>query len=475
MKLWQKLSLVAILVLLAATGVSGTAVIYRSALYNQQKTVENYEQQLKSTAYVLGKELENSSLGTYSEVAKNSYFNFLIKKFGASQYILIEKGQVVCNLTPFEFVNPKDERWNQAEGCSIIQKSGKQHILIAGKEVSVAGSPDFCLVLVQDISALYQDIRNQILVYLTIYFCAALMAVAAIFSITGKILSPLRELQKAAQAISEGQFERRADVRTRDEIGALAKSFNKMADKIESQVKELSQVSERQRQLLGSLTHELKTPMTSIIGYSDTLLHVKLKKEQQERAFLHIYEECSRLERLSGKLMCLIGLYENDSICMEEVSMQELFERVAELEACNLQQKKIRLVSACSMKKRTIDRDLFESLLINLIDNGIKASSEGDTIFLEGEENRITVRDQGCGIPEEEMNRVTEAFYMVDKARSRKAGGCGLGLALCSRIAGLHHARLLIDSRQGEGTCVTILFEELLFPEKAAADHVERI
>lgn len=460
MKLWQKLSLVAIMVLLVATGVSGAAVIYRSALYNQEKTVENYEQQVRTTAYALGKELENSSLNTYSEVARNSYLNFLIKKFGASQYILIEKGQVVCNLTPFELVNPEDDRWDQTEVYSVIQKSGKQYILIVGKEVPAAGNLDFCLVLVQDISGLYEDIRTQVLFYLMIYICAALTAVVAIFFITGKILKPLRELQKAAQDISAGQFKRRANVHTKDEIGAMAKSFNKMADKIENQVTELSQVSEQRRQMLGSLTHELKTPMTSIIGYSDTLLHVNLKKEQQESALLHIYEECSRLERLSSKLMSLMGLYDNDSICMEEVSILELFERVAELETCNLQQKKIKLISSCSMKSKRIDRDLFESLLINLIDNGIKASSEGATIYLEGEENKITVRDKGCGIPREEIERVTEAFYMVDKARSRKAGGCGLGLALCSRIAGLHNARLLIDSEPGKGTCVTVLFEE---------------
>lgn len=460
MKLWQKLSLMAIVVLLVATGVSGAAVIYRSALYNQEKTIESYEQQVRTTAYALGKELENSSLNTYSEVARNSYLNFLVKKFGASQYILIETGQVVCNLTPFEFVKPEDERWNQEDVYSVIQKSGNQHMLISGKEVPAAGNLEFNLVLVQDISELYEDIRTQVLFYLMIYLCAALIAVVAVFFITRKILKPLWELQKAAQDISDGQLKRRADVHTRDEIGAMAESFNKMADKIEGQMTELSQVSEQRKQMLGSLTHELKTPMTSIIGYSDTLLHVNLKKEQQERALLHIYEECSRLERLSSKLMSLMGLYDNDSICMEEASMPELFERVAELETCNLQQKKIKLISSCSMKNKRLDRDLFESLLINLIDNGIKASSEGAAIYLEGEGNKITVRDQGCGIAKEEIERVTEAFYMVDKARSRKAGGCGLGLALCSRIAGLHNARLLIDSEQGKGTCVTLLFEE---------------
>ena len=74
--------------------------------------------------------------------------------------------------------------------------------------------------------------------------------------------------------------------------------------------------------------------------------------------------------------------------------------------------------------------------------------------------NRITVKDQGCGIPGEEIRRVTEAFYMVDKARSRKEGGCGLGLSLCVRIAQLHGARLCIESKVGKGTAVSVIFPE---------------
>ena len=210
--------------------------------------------------------------------------------------------------------------------------------------------------------------------------------------------------------------------------------------------------------MLGRLTHDLKTPMTSIMGYADSLLHVRLREEQQEKALWHIYNECGRLGRISSKLMCLIGLYENDSICMEEVSVEELFECVANLEAENLKKKRLTLEYSCQSGVRRMDRDLFESLLINLIDNGIKACSDGGTIFMTGMSDRITVRDQGCGIPQEELPRVTEDFYMVDKARSRKTGGSGLGLALCDRIARLHGARLQIESVLGEGTTVTILF-----------------
>lgn len=460
MKLWIKLALTTVLVLLAATLLTGAAVIYQSLMYNQEKTMESGREQLSSTAYALARELENGPLKGYSEVTRNSYINYTMKKFGASKYILIENEKVLCNMTPFELVNPSDERWRQEGGYSIIQKSGEQYILIGGQVVPVSGTNSYILVLVEDISGLYKDRNRQMIFGLWILADAAALAMLLIFLLTRRILKPLRELQKAAMDISEGELGRRADVHTRDEIGIVARAFNRMAERIESQVTQLSRVSEQRRQMLGSLTHELKTPMTSIIGYSDTLLHVNVKKEQQTRALWHIKEECSRLERLSSKLMNLMGLYENDSISMEEVPMEELFTQAARMEKYHLEQMGITLEVTCSMGKRRVDRDLFESLLINLIDNGAKASKEGDKIFLEGEGNRITVRDRGCGIPEEEISRVTEAFYMVDKARSRKAGGCGLGLALCVMIAQLHGARLEIESKVGEGTAVSVIFQE---------------
>lgn len=459
MKLWKKLSVVTVTILSAATLLSGAAVIYRSMEYGQRKTIESSEQQLKSTSYAIGKDLENGLLQGYSGVTKNSYINFVMRKYDTSEYILIEDNRVVCNLTPFELADPEDERWGGAEVYSIIQNRGEQYILISGKKVPVAQNVEYKLVFVQDISELYEDIRKQVYFNLSVVLGASAFSMLLIFLLTKRILRPLRELQRAAKEISEGDLTRRADVRTKDEIGAMGGAFNSMADRIEAQVMELSQVAEKRRQMLGSLTHELKTPMTSIIGYSDTLLNVNLKKEQQERALWHIYKECRRLERLSSKLMSLMGLYENDSICMEEVSMQELFEQVISLEEYNLKQKKIRLESSCTMGSRRLDRDLFESLLVNLIDNGIRASKEGAVIFLTGQDNVITVKDQGCGIPADEIKRVTEAFYMVDKARSRKAGGCGLGLALCSMIAQLHEAKLVIESEVGKGTSVSIILK----------------
>lgn len=458
MKLWGKMSLITAAALLVGMGISGVAVIYHTAHYNREKTVENYEHQLKSTAYAVGKELEYEPLQNFSEAAANSFYNYVIRKYDASMYILIKGEQVLCNMTPFELTKPGDERWGGIEACSIIQKHGNQYILVVGSGIAVTGSSDYKLVLVRDISSIYEDIRNQAFFYILIYIAATLGAVVLVFLMTRKALAPLRELQQAAQDISRGRLERRAKVHTSDEIGDMAESFNSMAEQIENQVTELSLESERRRQMLGSLTHEMKTPMTSIMGYADSLLHVNLKEEQKERALQHIYAECSRLERISSKLMSLIGMYDNDSICMEEVYINDLLLSVAEMEESNLKMKNITLKYSCHMDKKLMDKDLMISLLTNLADNAIKASDNGSDIFMEAKEDRIMVRDRGCGIPEEEISRVTEAFYMVDKARSRKAGGCGLGLALCGKIAELHGARLEIESEEGTGTEVSVTF-----------------
>lgn len=459
MKLWQKLSLVTVAILLIASGILGVTVIYKSTMYNQEKTLENYEQQLKSTAYALSRELQNSSIENYREATKYSYLHFLIQRYDASEYILIENDRVICNDTAYELNDPSDEKWSGDEVFSVIQKRETEYIMVAGKKLPVLGDTEYKLVLIKDISDLYRDIRIQAFYDLLICLGMAAVSVLLVFLITGRILRPLKELQKTAIDISAGNWKRRARVYSEDEIGIVAKAFNSMAEKIEDQVTELAAESERRRQMLGSLAHEMKTPMTSIIGYSDSLLHVNLKQEQKERALNHIYEESKRLERLSGKLMSLIGMYDNESISMKEADMKRLFEQVALLETYHLKEKGITLVCICDMENRALDEDLFTSLLVNLIDNAAKASEAGSTITLEGKGNVVSVKDEGCGIPEDELARVTEAFYMVDKARSRKAGGTGLGLALCSKIAELHGAGLKIESKLHEGTTVSVVFE----------------
>lgn len=222
-------------------------------------------------------------------------------------------------------------------------------------------------------------------------------------------------------------------------------------------------MNQRQRQLLGSLAHELKTPMTAILGYAQTLQRVKLPQEKQEKALSYIESECRRLSGLSAKMLELTGLYQEEGrLELREISLAGLFDRAQEVARYRLKQKDIRLEREISCPRETLwgDEDLLMSFLLNLIDNGCKATEPGGRLVLTADRRGIGLRDFGCGIPQEEISRVTEAFYMVDKSRSRKAGGAGLGLALCRQIAELHGARLQIESCPGEGTLVLMCWPE---------------
>ncbi len=226
----------------------------------------------------------------------------------------------------------------------------------------------------------------------------------------------------------------------------------------------LQAVNEAQRQLIGSMSHELKTPLTAIKGYSETLLRVNLTKEQEEKALGYIYQESGRLSRLSEKMMELTKLYEPEcSIELQEISVDELFAAAEDSVRHKLKEAGITLLREGDYQGKTkrLDSDLMTSFLINLVNNSVMASKRGSHIYLGADGNSLWVRDEGCGIPPEEVDKVRKAFYRVDKSRSRKSGNMGLGLALCEQVAAVHHGRMEIESKVGEGTRISFVEKRL--------------
>ena len=210
-----------------------------------------------------------------------------------------------------------------------------------------------------------------------------------------------------------------------------------MAEQVQRHIEELDAVNEKQKLLLGSLAHEMKTPMMSILGYAQSLQRLTLTKEQQEKALGYIESEGRRLSALSAKMMELTGLYQADGkMEWKEIDAEEFLENGRGHVREQLKEKQVSL--AIEMESPGLlwkgDPDLLSSVLRNLIDNACRVSEAGQKILVRGWKDGFSVEDFGCGIPEEEIKRVTEAFYMVDKARTRKAGGAGLGLAICQKL-----------------------------------------
>lgn len=293
---------------------------------------------------------------------------------------------------------------------------------------------------------------------LAITFGVAGLTTGILFIILRHILQPLQELNETTKRLAEGNYDQRVVVRRKDEIGQLEESFNTMAEAVEMSTRSL-EASERQKTLfMGNLTHELKTPMTAISGYAQTLLSTKLSRENQEAALLYIYEECGRLERLSKKMMKLLELDQEDSLVFTDMPVSRLFEAAEKSCEVILKDKQMTLECMEHGEHFSMDLDLMTDVLINLIDNGVKASDCGGKIVLRAYDNIIEVQDFGQGIPAEEQEKIMEPFYMVDKSRSRKSGGAGLGLALTAMIAKQHNISIQIDSKEGNGTRIILQF-----------------
>lgn len=227
-------------------------------------------------------------------------------------------------------------------------------------------------------------------------------------------------------------------------------------------IKPLHAMNETQCQLIGNLSHELKTPLTAMKGYSETILKRNLSQEQQGKALSYIYSECDRLSRLSEKMMQLTKLYKPEhGIMIKEQKLSSLLESVNHTLAPALMEKNIELLIHVESEDLTqkLDPDLFTSLIINLVNNGIAASQPNGRIWIEANEQFLQVRDEGCGISKEEIEKVKNAFYRSDKSRSHKCKNLGLGLALCEQIAKVHGAELLIESRENFGTTISYVYK----------------
>ena len=307
------------------------------------------------------------------------------------------------------------------------------------------------MILLRDISDLYL-LRNN---YQSLAFgCAGIASVllcilAMIFA--GILTHPIRNLTHAAQALAKhtGQ-EIPLPVAKRDEIGALAQAFSDMQEAIQTRENKLRDESNSRQALLDALAHEMRTPLTSLLGNA-RLLQGELPTEERKRIADSMAREIYRLSDMDQQLMKLTTL-RHENIESESVSVLSILNDTAE--RLNQQADGITIEVTGQDSILYGDRELLSLLSDNLTANAIHASEPGMKILLIAESHGFSVQDQGIGMTEETIQRACEPFWKADKARTRSQGGAGLGLSLCQQIAELHQGTLSFDSSPGVGTKV---------------------
>ena len=373
-----------------------------------------------------------------------------------------EQGIVLYD-AKYQKVNEKlfDQVTSEQSGYQVYQQKNQYYLTVMSMIDTRLMETGMRLETTVNITHIYKEraqmMRTYRYVMMGVLFGVVILAVVLSYFLTRSV----RHLSKVTRPFADGDLDSRAKVKSRDEVGMLADDFNQMADELQNRVLSLEDQAKRQEEFTAAFAHELKTPLTSIIGYADMLRSMNLTEAERMKASDYIYSQGKRLESLSYKLLELLVLKKQK---FEQVKLDAdfLVENVYDLTEVGVREKGITLNKHVAQGVIYGEKDLLVSLFANLIDNSKKASESGTNIWIKGEQREdgyaITVEDEGRGMTEEELGRITEAFYMVDKSRSRKEGGAGLGMTLCNQIVALHGASWEMESELGRGTCITVIF-----------------
>ncbi len=336
---------------------------------------------------------------------------------------------------------------------------GSHYYIHTAMEVKVLNRALF-LETMRDITGVFTERALGFNMYRKVTLLMLGGSCAVMFLLCFWLTKPIRLLTRATKKMAEGDYEYRARKISNDELGKLTEDFNRMAGALEENVDKLKQEIRAREEFIGAFAHELKTPLTAIIGYADMLRSRKLDEEKHFLSANYIYTEGKRLETMSFRLLDII-VTKRGTISPQEISAGDLFSYLQDVFAEHTQQQ---IMYEYQDGKIYGEMDLIKSVLLNLVDNACKASADKATIEVSGEQQEqgylFCVKDYGVGIPKDEQKRITEAFYMVDKSRSRSRNGAGLGLALCVEILRLHGSELWIDSEPGKGTTMSFLLPE---------------
>ena len=341
----------------------------------------------------------------------------------------------------------------------IIKDIQNQKYILVSSSVEI-NSQRIMLISRYDITDVFTERDRQVQFFYKVDTVVIVISSIVICMLAIFLTRPIRKLNEMSKKITKGSYNERVNIKSNDEIGELAKSFNKMIETIENKINELELSLEQKEDFITNFTHELKNPMTSIIGYADILKSGKYDKETNIKSANYIFNEAKRLETLAHKLMDLMEL-SNETVKLESINVvwfmnnlyKDIHESLGDIEL------KLDIEDGYIMA----DTILLEDCLRNLIDNSKKANPKDKIIKVIGknEKNKykISVEDKGCGIPKEEIPRIVESFYMVDKARARENGRNGIGLSICEKIAKIHNTKLIIESELNKGTCVSLYLE----------------
>lgn len=468
LKLWLFM-VVLVLIIIYFTGVLQTAKL-KQLYYNQQLELLTGEaNQITTIKDIQGQTTSVNLIATLAESFKGNIM--IIDRQG---YIIhcIGMGMNMKNVAgeKISVVGHHDLPW---------QKSDLQTIM-RGETISYRGPYHFLKSDVLTVAVpLYQDgkVTGSVLLSsplgpieervgalqrITLYAGIIGIMLATILSLllSRTISRPLLKMHRAARSMARGDYSRRVEVKSRDEVGLLANSLNILAAELQEKITALERLDQTRREFVANVSHELRTPLSIIQGYTEALMDGMAESETERQKYLaDTHEEILRLRRLVTEILDLRKIETGHAeMKTQEISMAQLASQVFEQFQALAEDKQIAasIDFAPGSYTAKADPDRIKQVLINLIDNAVRITPPGGRVKVNLKELKdtlqVSVTDTGPGIPPEEQPLIWERFYKVDKSRARTGGGTGLGLAIAKNIIEAHGGSIDVSSEPGRGS-----------------------
>ncbi|WP_313637857.1 HAMP domain-containing sensor histidine kinase [Paenibacillus sp.] len=371
---------------------------------------------------------------------KVNAFRDLLNRFSIDIAIVNEPSDAVFSLD-----KEKISTLFNTNTTDAVFLSGKGGLAIVG--IPKIDDEKGAFIIKIDFSSIVRGVRITLLFTL---LAVLVIGSLLILFMSGYIVKPIKKLTVAAKEMASGDLSVRLTYHNKDEFGELMESFNRMAS-------ELQKMDSVRDDFVSNVSHEMQSPLTSIRGFTRALQDGVIPLEEQKEHLDIIYEETLRLSRLSDNLLRLASLdSEHHPVNLTTFQLDEQLRRTIVLAEPQWARKDIMIELDLLPCEITVDKDLFDQVWQNLINNAIKYTGQEGTIHVEIEMSaqfvKVYIKDSGKGIPEEALPLIFDRFYMVEKARSSALKGNGLGLSIVMKILKIHDCKIEVESKVGEGT-----------------------
>lgn len=424
----------------------------------------------------------NSALGEYSviyaniesnENIKNIFFNDVdVIKMKSESYLnniknsnirlefrtldkeIVYKTKGEAYDYPSEIYNIEDDLSNY-----IIYKKGKHTDLIINNIIKISGN-EYYFTYINNIESLFEDKRKNYFTLINLNIIIGFFLLLIIYIISDEITKPISSLMESMDKIIEGNYNEKLNYKSNiQEINSISKNFILMTEEIQNKIEELKYQNKVKQRFIDNLTHEIRTPLTSIIGYSDLMLNKKVRDLNIiNQSFERINKEGKRILDLASNLIKVITL-DKKALNISTFSIKYLLDEVIARFNIKLSRYDVEIILEGDDFEVTSDKELLSILISNLIDNGIKATVGMDIrqVKITINNGSLVISDTGIGISKDDLKKIFEPFYMVDKSRSRSMEGFGLGLSICSEIINILNIAINIESEVNIGTKISLI------------------